>query len=498
MKALDVVASTQPLFDLPGDKARPGGPQLGAGRAASVNAFRRFDDAGVVQAFGSGWPVFPATSSSAISAAATADRGPTGRRLRRCGISVEAALRHFTRDAAYAVREEDVKGVLKTGYLGDFTVLSEDILAIPPADHPEDAGPADRGGGQTTCTRAMKGPANDRVPRPHERPLRPSTAVRSGCVGRSASRPSPRPASPTATGAYDRDRYQELRSLAVEMAADGIGREPRSVLLGSFASGVGYPTPKIDVRAVVFRGDELLLVREAATGGWTLPGGWADVGDTPGEAAERETLEESGYRVKASEAPGAARQVASRPPARRWTTPTRRSSCARLGGRRGHDEPRDDRGRLLRPRGDPSARPGANGTESGRSRLPPSRRARPAHGLRLRMRTASSSDGRYRVAADASRRSDAWLTSEPLGRACRRPHRGVLWYRPGSGLALAARGARLVLAARNERGARRGGRRLPGPRRRGSSSCRPTSPTPKPAAVSWRRPSSTSVASTSS
>lgn len=97
---------------------------------------------------------------------------------------------------------------------------------------------------------------------------------------------------------YDRERYQELRTIALEMAAEGSG-ESTDVLLGSFASGVGYPTPKLDVRAVVFRGDELLLVREARTGGWTFPGGWADVGDTPGEAAERETLEESGYEVKA-------------------------------------------------------------------------------------------------------------------------------------------------------------------------------------------------------
>ena len=64
-------------------------------------------------------------------------------------------------------------------------------------------------------------------------------------------------------------------------------------------SGVGYPTPKVDVRAVVFRGEELLLVRERRSGRWTFPGGWADVGDTPSLAAERETLEESGYRVKA-------------------------------------------------------------------------------------------------------------------------------------------------------------------------------------------------------
>jgi len=98
---------------------------------------------------------------------------------------------------------------------------------------------------------------------------------------------------------YDRERYQELRGIAVEMAASGLGVSGAEVEV-VFASGLGYPTPKVDVRAVVFGGDELLLVRERRSGRFTFPGGWADVGDTPGAAAERETLEESGYRVRAT------------------------------------------------------------------------------------------------------------------------------------------------------------------------------------------------------
>ena len=97
---------------------------------------------------------------------------------------------------------------------------------------------------------------------------------------------------------YDRERYEQLRELALEMASDGLARDPDAVRV-VFASDAGYPTPKVDVRAVVFRGDELLLVRERRSQAWTFPGGWADVGDTPSLAAERETLEESGYQVKA-------------------------------------------------------------------------------------------------------------------------------------------------------------------------------------------------------
>jgi ADP-ribose pyrophosphatase YjhB (NUDIX family) len=97
---------------------------------------------------------------------------------------------------------------------------------------------------------------------------------------------------------YDRERYEELRAIAVEMASASLAAPAEEVRV-AFAGGLGYPTPKVDVRAVVFRGEEVLLVRERRNGRWTFPGGWADTGDTPALAAERETLEESGYRVRA-------------------------------------------------------------------------------------------------------------------------------------------------------------------------------------------------------
>ncbi len=46
------------------------------------------------------------------------------------------------------------------------------------------------------------------------------------------------------------------------------------------------------------------MVRERLDGGWTLPGGWADVGDLPSQAAEREVLEEAGFIVEARKVVG--------------------------------------------------------------------------------------------------------------------------------------------------------------------------------------------------
>ena len=41
------------------------------------------------------------------------------------------ALRSYTVENAYAAFEENLKGTLKVGKLGDVTVLSQDILTIP-------------------------------------------------------------------------------------------------------------------------------------------------------------------------------------------------------------------------------------------------------------------------------------------------------------------------------------------------------------------------------
>jgi ADP-ribose pyrophosphatase YjhB (NUDIX family) len=97
---------------------------------------------------------------------------------------------------------------------------------------------------------------------------------------------------------YDRERYTQLQRLAAEMMSAHSGADFAHVL-DLFQSEQGYATPKVDVRAAVFRNNEILMVLEGDDGRWSLPGGWADVGETPAEVAEREVLEESGYRTRA-------------------------------------------------------------------------------------------------------------------------------------------------------------------------------------------------------
>lgn len=97
---------------------------------------------------------------------------------------------------------------------------------------------------------------------------------------------------------FDIERYKSLQAITAEIMATYSQIEP-SYVLDLFNQQVGYATPKVDVRGAVFRGDTLLFVKEREDGCWALPGGWADVGDTPSEVAVREVYEESGYLTRA-------------------------------------------------------------------------------------------------------------------------------------------------------------------------------------------------------
>jgi len=96
----------------------------------------------------------------------------------------------------------------------------------------------------------------------------------------------------------DLERYKEVQQIAAEIV-EHHSDLPTEKLIGLFEGQSGYTTPKVSVRAAIFDGPNILLVREIHSGLWTTPGGYAEVNETPSEAVEREVLEESGYEVKA-------------------------------------------------------------------------------------------------------------------------------------------------------------------------------------------------------
>lgn len=97
---------------------------------------------------------------------------------------------------------------------------------------------------------------------------------------------------------FDAERYEAIREIAAEIVADAAGIPDVGVVADLFSGQTGYATPKVDVRAAVFSEGRLLLVRERVDGCWSLPGGWADIGNSPSENAIREVREESGYEVE--------------------------------------------------------------------------------------------------------------------------------------------------------------------------------------------------------
>jgi ADP-ribose pyrophosphatase YjhB (NUDIX family) len=97
---------------------------------------------------------------------------------------------------------------------------------------------------------------------------------------------------------FDRERYEAVRQVAAEIMAAHSGVDA-AVVADLFKGQTGYATPKVDVRGVVFRENQILLVRERDDGRWTLPGGWADVNESPREAVVREIREESGFETTA-------------------------------------------------------------------------------------------------------------------------------------------------------------------------------------------------------
>jgi ADP-ribose pyrophosphatase YjhB (NUDIX family) len=99
------------------------------------------------------------------------------------------------------------------------------------------------------------------------------------------------------TEEYDRERYREVAEIAAQLLELQADVTAEAVKRAWFVED-GYATPKLDVRGAIFRDDRVLMVRERSDGKWTLPGGWADVNDTPSRAVLKEIEQESGFTAR--------------------------------------------------------------------------------------------------------------------------------------------------------------------------------------------------------
>ncbi|MBX2966727.1 MAG: amidohydrolase [Cyclobacteriaceae bacterium] len=131
--SLKVIPSMQPYHAI--DDGRWAEKLIGAERIKTTYAFKSLFDAGARVAFGSDWFVAPPTPLEGIYAAVTRrtidGMNPDGW-VPEQKITVEQALIAYTRNAAYASFDENIKGTLTAGKLADFVVLSDDLRTIAP------------------------------------------------------------------------------------------------------------------------------------------------------------------------------------------------------------------------------------------------------------------------------------------------------------------------------------------------------------------------------
>jgi predicted amidohydrolase YtcJ len=125
MKQLDLIASVQPHF-VHSDSWVVN--RVGGERAHWVYPFKTLIQEGLIVASGSDCPVEPIEPLLGIWAAVARKNSAEE------NLTVEEALKTYTLNAAYASFDETKKGTIEAGKLADLTVLSDDLLNIPPED----------------------------------------------------------------------------------------------------------------------------------------------------------------------------------------------------------------------------------------------------------------------------------------------------------------------------------------------------------------------------
>lgn len=132
---LGVIASMQPVFV--GEYSRFAEQRVGADRLHWVYRTRDLLESGAVVASGTDYPAAdtgdPVTTLFSMVTRRGSDGTPEGGWRPSQAVGVDATLRSMTIAPAYATFDEKTRGSLSVGHVADFTVLSADPYAVPPA-----------------------------------------------------------------------------------------------------------------------------------------------------------------------------------------------------------------------------------------------------------------------------------------------------------------------------------------------------------------------------
>ncbi|MDG1016740.1 MAG: amidohydrolase [Woeseiaceae bacterium] len=146
---LDVVANFQPLWAYSGDYLTElAAPFVGQERLRWSYAIKTLEDAGAKIAFGSDWSVTSANPFHQIETSITRQSATNVTALENKpvdpeqdvplfieeSISLEAAIKAFTLNAAFVNKIESITGSLEVGKLADLVILDQNLFEIEPYD----------------------------------------------------------------------------------------------------------------------------------------------------------------------------------------------------------------------------------------------------------------------------------------------------------------------------------------------------------------------------
>jgi ADP-ribose pyrophosphatase YjhB (NUDIX family) len=94
---------------------------------------------------------------------------------------------------------------------------------------------------------------------------------------------------------YDKERFKQIREISAEILSKKSNLS-LDIVKDLFCNETGYQTPKLDVRAAIFKNSKILLVKEKEK--WSLPGGWVDYNESIRSNAIKEVKEEAGLDIE--------------------------------------------------------------------------------------------------------------------------------------------------------------------------------------------------------
>jgi ADP-ribose pyrophosphatase YjhB (NUDIX family) len=118
---------------------------------------------------------------------------------------------------------------------------------------------------------------------------------------------------------YDQERYERVLKLSARLVA-AVENGSYEAIYSQYKDNLAHLSPVLCVEAVVIRADKILLIQRQDDRLWAVPGGLAEVGESPARAAERELWEEAGLR-------GEAVQLLAVYDSRIWPMRTRMQLC---------------------------------------------------------------------------------------------------------------------------------------------------------------------------